>query len=67
MIFNWGTYRPSIVEILMVVAVFGAVGLGLLIFSKVFPLIPLFDIKEAMVGRDEIKIGRRTVPASIRE
>jgi hypothetical protein len=39
----------------------------MLIFSKIFPLVPVFDIKEAMVGRDEIKIGRRTVPASIRE
>ena len=67
LIFNWGSYRPSIIEILMVAAIFAWVGLGLLVFSKFFPLIPLFDIKEGMVGRDEIKIGRRTVPASIRE
>jgi Ni/Fe-hydrogenase subunit HybB-like protein len=67
MIFDWGSYRPSIVEVLMVVAVFAFVAMGLLIFSKVFPLIPIFDMKEAMVVRDEIKIGRRTVPASIRE
>ena len=65
--FNWGTYHPSIIEILMVAAVFAAVGLGMLFFSKFFPLIPLFDVKEAMVGRDEIQIGRRSVPASIRE
>ena len=65
--FNWGAYHPSIVEILMVAAIFAWVALGLLVFSKFFPLIPLFDIKEGMVGRDEIKIGRRTVPASIRE
>ena len=67
LVFNWGTYHPSLVEILMVVATFAWVAFGLLLFSKVFPLIPLFDIKEGMVGRDEIKIGRRTVPASIRE
>ena len=67
MIFDWGSYRPSIVEVLMVVAVFAFVAMGLLIFSKVFPLIPIFDVKEAMVVKDEIKIGRRTVPASIRE
>ena len=65
--FDWGTYHPSIVEILMVAATFAWVALGLLLFSKVFPLIPLFDIKEGMTVRDEIKIGRRTVPASIRE
>ena len=58
MIFEWGTYRPSIIEILMVVAVFAWVGFGMLIFSKVFPLVPLFDVKEAMTGRDEIKVGR---------
>jgi hypothetical protein len=51
----------------MVAATFAWVILGMLIFSKVFPLIPLFDVKEGMVFRDEIKIGRRTVPASIRE
>ncbi len=65
--FNWGTYTPSIIEILMVAATFAWVGLGLLMFSKFFPLIPLFDIKEGMVFRDEVKIGRLTVPASMRE
>jgi hypothetical protein len=39
----------------------------MLLFSKFFPLIPIFDIKEGMVVRDEIKIGRRIVPATIRE
>ena len=65
--FAWGTYHPSIIEVLMVVAIFAWVALGMLIFAKVFPLIPIFDIKEGMVAKDEIKIGRRTVPASIRE
>ena len=67
MIFTWGSYRPSLIEILMVTAIFAWVGLGMLIFSKFFPLIPLFDMKEGMVGRDEVRVGRRTVPASIRE
>ena len=66
-IFDWGSYHPSIIEILMVVMTFAWVVLGMLIFTKLFPLIPLFDVKEAMVGRDEIRIGRRVVPASIRE
>ena len=67
MIFDWGSYRPSIIEITMVAMTFAWVMLGMLLFSRFFPLIPLFDIKEAMVGRALIKIGRRTVPASIRE
>ena len=66
-IFDWGSYHPSIIEILMTAMLFAWVAMGILLFTKVFPLIPLFDIKEAMVGRDEIRIGRRTVPASIRE
>ncbi len=67
MIFDWGSYHPSIIEILMVGMTFAWVVIGMLLFSKVFPLIPLFDIKEGMVGRDEIKVGRKVVPASIRE
>ena len=65
--FNWGTYHPSLIEILMVAATFAWVAMGMLVFSKIFPLVPIFDIKEGMVARAEIKIGRRTIPASIRE
>lgn len=65
--FDWGSYHPSIIEILIVAETFAFVSLGMIIFAKVFPLIPLFDVKEGMVFRDEIKIGRRSVPASIRE
>jgi molybdopterin-containing oxidoreductase family membrane subunit len=65
--FDWGTYHPSIIEILIVAETFAFVALGMLLFSKFFPLIPIFDIKEGMVVRDEIKIGRRIVPATIRE
>ena len=65
--FNWGTFHPSLLAILMVSATFAWVALGMLLFARLFPLVPLFDIKEGMVFRDEIKIGRATVPASIRE
>ena len=67
MTFDWGTYHPSLIEILMVAGTFAWVALGLLLFSRVFPLVPLFDVKEGMTVKDEIKIGRLTVPASIRE
>ena len=65
--FDWGTYHPSIVEILIVAETFAFVALGMLLFAKFFPIIPIFDIKEGMQLRQEIKIGRRIVPASIRE
>jgi len=65
--FDWGTYSPSIVEILIVLETFAFVALGMLLFAKFFPIIPIFDMKEGMEVREEIQIGRRTVPASIRE
>ena len=48
-------------------ATFALVFMLMLLFAKVFPLIPIFDIKEGNVLRDEIQIGRRTVQAVIRE
>jgi hypothetical protein len=39
----------------------------MLLFSRVFPLVPLYDVKEGEVLRTEVKIGRRTVPATFRE
>ena len=65
--FNWGTYHPSIIEILLVVGSFAFVGMMVLLFSRVFPLIPLYDIKEGELLRDEIKIGKVSVPAVMRE
>ena len=67
LIFDWGSYQPSIIELLMVAATFAWLCLGMLVFSKFFPLVPLFDIKEAMINREQIKIGRKEIPASIRE
>ena len=51
----------------MVIATFAWLCLGMLVFSKIFPLVPLFDMKEAMINREKIKIGRKEIPASIRE
>jgi molybdopterin-containing oxidoreductase family membrane subunit len=65
--FVWGTYRPSIIEILMVIGSFAFVFMMVLLFSKVFPLIPIFDQKEGNVLKAEKRIGRRKVPAIVRE
>ena len=65
--FVWGTYRPSIIEILLVAGSFAFVAMLVLLFSKVFPLMPIFDQKEGKVLEAKTKIGRREVPAVIRE
>ena len=65
--FNWSTYHPSIIEILIIGGTFAFVAMMILLFSKVFPLIPLSDVKEGEMLRDEIQIGKVRVPAVKRE
>ena len=66
-VFDWYTYAPSAVEITIIGGTFAMVTLLMLLFSKVLPLIPLYDIKEGDILKTEIKIGRATVPATFRE
>jgi Ni/Fe-hydrogenase subunit HybB-like protein len=66
--FMWLTeYKTTIFEWILVAGSFALVCLGLLLFSKIFPIIPLFDIKEGQVLKQEIQIGRVRVPGVIRE
>ena len=65
--FVWGTYSPSVTELLIISASFAMVFLGVLLFVKLFPIIPIGDEKEGHVLRDEIQIGEVRVPAIIRE
>ena len=65
--FVWYTYAPSPVEIVILIGTFALVSMLMLLFAKVLPLIPIYDIKEGEILKSEIQIGRRTVPAVIRE
>jgi molybdopterin-containing oxidoreductase family membrane subunit len=65
--FQYGTYRPSPVEITIVAGSFFLVGFLLLMFSKFFPLIPLWEEKEGQKLMDEIQVGRLSVPALVKE
>jgi len=65
--FVWYTYAPSPVEIVIIAGTFALVTMLMLLVAKVLPLIPLYDIKEGEILRSEIQIGRRRVPAVIRE
>ena len=65
--FAWYTYAPSPVEVVIIMGTFALVSMLMLLAAKVFPLIPLYDIKEYEILRTEIQIGRKTVPAVIRE
>ena len=39
-----------------------SVAFGILAFAKVFPIVPLWDVKEGQVLAQEIRVGRRDVP-----
>ena len=66
-VFTWGSYTPSLVEITMVGWSFAFVGMNMLLFARFFPLVPLFEAKESQVSTRDIRIGRATVPAVLRE
>lgn len=65
--FNWSTYHPSTIEILLVIGSFAFVSMMVLIFARFVPLIPVYDVKEGEILKDEIRIGKRVVPAVLRE
>jgi hypothetical protein len=41
--------------------------LGILTFAKLFPLIPLAEEKEGQTLKAEVRIGKRKVPAVVKE
>jgi Ni/Fe-hydrogenase subunit HybB-like protein len=61
--FDWATYHPSAIEVTIILSAFSTVFLLLLLFAKLFPLIPLFDIKEGQTLSDTVQVGRKSVPA----
>ena len=65
--FSWGSYAPRWPEVVIVLGSFALVSLGLLVFSKIFPIVPMFAVKEGQIVRQEIEIGSRKVPAVIKE
>ena len=65
--FTYDSYRPSAVEVTLIVGSIALVVLLLLMFSKFFPLIPVWEVKEGQKVIDEIKIGDRVVPALVKE
>ncbi len=65
--FVWQDYAPRFPEYVLTAASFGVVALGILTFARLFPIIPPADIKEGVRLRTELEIGRRRVPAVLRE
>ena len=65
--FAWESYKPSPIEWFLLGWSVAWVLFLMLMFARFFPLVPLFEQKESQVFTTDIKIGRATVPAIIRE
>ncbi len=66
-VYTWESYRPSGLEWFILFWSLAWVTFLMLLFSRFFPLVPLFEQKESQTFGDSIKIGRATVPAIVRE
>jgi Ni/Fe-hydrogenase subunit HybB-like protein len=49
--YSWGTYRPTWVEITITAGTFCAMGLLYMIFSKIVPIISIWELKAGLVER----------------
>lgn len=65
--FSWNFYNPTIVELGLVIGSFAIVIFLLLMFSKVFPPIVLWEEKESQRFAANIRVGQAVVPAIVKE
>jgi hypothetical protein len=59
--FSWGIYIPR-AGVLMTIAALAFVVLGYLVFSRFFPLIPVWEILEGQILQGLKRIGRAILP-----
>jgi molybdopterin-containing oxidoreductase family membrane subunit len=62
--FNWGTYRPTWVEISIVAMTFAGFALLYTLFSRIIPFVPVWEIKEGRMRYTLRRIGRLLVPTA---
>ena len=62
--FNWGVYRPTWVEVSIVVMTFAGFALLYTLFSRIVPYVPVWEIKEGRLRYTLRRIGRLLVPTA---
>ncbi len=67
MTFDYATYRFSPIEFTVMGGSIALVAFLLLMFSKFFPLIPLWEEKEGQVLADSVRVGKLDVPGIVKE
>ncbi len=62
--FDWGSYRPTWVEVSIVAMTFAGFILLYLLFSRIVPYVPVWEIKEGRLRYSLRRIGRLLVPTA---
>ncbi|HEX6304499.1 MAG TPA: NrfD/PsrC family molybdoenzyme membrane anchor subunit [Anaerolineales bacterium] len=62
--FNWGTYRPTWVEVSIVSMTFAGFALLYMLFSRIVPYVPVWEIKEGRLRYTLRRIGRLLIPTA---
>ena len=61
--FDWGTYNPSIVELGITVGSFSMFLFFYLLFTRVFPYVPVWEVHEGQLTHKIVRVGRAVVTA----
>lgn len=60
--FDWGLYIPHLPESLITLGAFSLVGFLYVLLSRIFPLIPVWEVYEGQVMQGLRRIGRALIP-----
>ncbi len=60
--YSWGQYIPNWPESLITVGAFAFVGFLYIIFSRIIPLIPVWEVYEGQVMRGLKRVGKALIP-----
>jgi molybdopterin-containing oxidoreductase family membrane subunit len=67
-VFTWvENYVPRPIEYVLSFAFLALVALGLLLFARMFPIVPIWDVKVGQILKRRVQVGRARVPAAIQE
>jgi Ni/Fe-hydrogenase subunit HybB-like protein len=66
--FEWiPTYVPSVVETIVTAGSFALLAFGVIVFARLLPIVPLWDVKEGQVLATTLEVGHAEIPAAIRD
>jgi hypothetical protein len=61
--YDWGQYRLQLPETLITIGAFSLVGFLYVLFTRFFPVIPLWEVYEGQIMQGVRRIGKALVPS----